>query len=183
MAGTTVTDYLELDRAAEWKSEYHDGGMIPLAAVSFQHARLVAHAAAALYNGLRGGPCTVACLPIRVCVSPRQYLYPDLVVVCGKPQFTDEQVDTITNPKVIVEVLSPSTADYDQGGKFDLYRQLASFEEYVLISQDRSRVMVYRKQSSTKWTLDIVTGFESIVKLDSIRVEFPLSELYEGILE
>ena len=179
----TVKEYLELDRAAELKSEYHDGEVFPIAAVSFNHAQLVVRASVALHSRIRPGACTIGSSPIRVRVSPSRYLYPDLVVVCGKPQFTDEQVDTLTNPKVIVEILSPSTADYDQGGKFDLYRQLASFEEYVLISQDQSRVMVYRKQSSTKWTLDIITGFDSIVKLDSIQVEFPLSELYEGIIE
>ena len=82
---------------------------------------------------------------IRVRVSPKKYLYPDLLVYCGEPQLTDEVEDTITNPKVIVEVLSPSTANYDQGGKFRLYQQLPSFEEYVLVSQDTPRVEVSRK--------------------------------------
>lgn len=179
----TVKEYLELDRAAELKSEYHDGEMFPIAAVSFHHAQLVAQTSAALYNCLRGRPCTVACSPIRVRVSPSQYVYPDILVICGKPQFTDEHVDTITNPKVIVEVLSPSTADYDSGGKFRLYRRLESFQEYLLVAQDEAKVEVYRKQSEASWNIEIVTGLDGIVKLDSVQVEFPLSDLYEGVFE
>lgn len=107
----------------------------------------------------------------RVRISPSQFVYPDVTVICGQPAFTDEQIDTITNPKLIVEVLSPSTADYDHGGKFELYQQLATFEEYMLVSQDRIKVKVFRKRSSTVWTMETFTGAEAIVKLDSVQVE------------
>ncbi len=179
----TVKEYLELDRAAELKSEYHDGEVFPIAAVSFRHGRLAVRAGRILDTQLSKNSCEIASSPVRVRVSATQYVYPDLVVVCGKPQFTDEHVDTITNPKVIVEVLSPSTADYDQGGKFELYQQLGTFEEYMLVSQDQVKVKVFRKQSSTMWTMETFTGAEAIIRLDSLPVEFPLSELYEGILE
>ncbi|MBL8211527.1 MAG: Uma2 family endonuclease [Bryobacterales bacterium] len=178
----TVKEYLELDRAAERKSEYHDGELFPIVAVTLNHARLHGRVFQALDARLRTVSC-FASVANRVRVSPSQFLYPDVTAICGQPEYTDEQVDTITNPKVIVEVLSPSPADYDHGGKFALYRELASLEEYVLVSQDQIEVEVYRKQSQTWWTLEILRGPEAIVRLKSVPVEFPLSELYEGILE
>jgi Uma2 family endonuclease len=179
----TVEEYLALDRAAELKSEYHDGELYPIAGVSLKHGRLALRAGMAIESRIAERSCLTAVSPVRVRVSASKYIYPDLVVVCGDPFFTDEHVDTITNPKVIVEVLSPSTADYDSGGKFRLYRTLDSFQEYVLISQDEAEVQVYRKKSSEFWNIEIVTRLDAMVRLESIQVEFPLSEVYRGILE
>ena len=178
----SVKEYLDLDRVAERKSKYHDGELFPLVAVTLNHARLHGRVFQALDARLRTGSC-FASVANRVRVSSTQFVYPDVSVICGQPAYTDEQIDTITNPKLIVEVLSPSTADYDNGGKFELYQQLETLEEYVLVSQDQVRVKVYRKQSNTVWTMEILTGPTAILKLHSVPVEFPLSELYEGILE
>jgi len=178
----TPEEYLALDRDAELKSEYHDGELFPVAAASFRHARLVGRGFSAIESRLRGKDCAAAVSPLRVRVSPTQFVYPDIAVVCGKPQFTDEQVDTITNPKVIVEVLSPSTQDYDYGGKFGLYRRLASLQEYVLVSQDEVKVEVFRKQTEMLWTFETIAGAEATLRLDSLGVEVPLAEVYEGIL-
>ena len=103
------------------------------------------------------------------------------MIVCGKPVFTDEAADPITNPKLIVEVLSPSTADFDYGGKFALYRRLPSLEEYILIAQDRPNVDVFLKTPDARWLLTSYEGLQATAKLDSLDIALPLAELYAGV--
>ncbi|MBS1826336.1 MAG: Uma2 family endonuclease [Acidobacteria bacterium] len=90
---------------------------------------------------------------MRVRISATQYVQPDLIVICGQPAFTDETDPSLTNPSVIIEILSPSTAGYDYSGKFQLYRQLPSFEEYLLVAQDQSRIGVFRRMNDGRWLL------------------------------
>lgn len=177
----SVEEYLRVDRAAELKSEYHDGDMFPIAAVSLQHAVIVPNVCYSLIGSLKGGRCRVASSPIRVRVSPTKFVYPDIMVYCEQPDLTDEVRDTITNPKVIVEILSPSTADYDYGGKFTFYRLLASFEEYLLVAQDQPRVEVFRKMPDSRWLLTTYEGLEASVKVESVEISLPLSEFYAGV--
>ena len=108
---------------AEVPSEFHDGEMFPIEAVSVAHARLSKKVLAWFDNNLSGTGCEVLGAPLRVRVSPTKFVLPDLLVMCGAPALTDEHQDTITNPKVIIEILSPSIADYDYGRKFALYRR------------------------------------------------------------
>jgi Uma2 family endonuclease len=119
---------------------------------------------------------------MRVRVSPTHFVYPDLLVVCGNPSLTDESVDTLTNPKVVFGVLSPSTADYDRGGKFELYRELPSFEEYVLVSQDRQRVETFSRTQAGDWLLKRYDGPAASLALSSLGIPIPLAEIYSGIL-
>lgn len=114
-------------------------------------------------------------------MSPTKFVYPDLTVICGKPALTDEHQDTVTNPKVIVEIVSPSTADFDMGGKFRLYRNLDSFEEYVLISQDVQQAEIHRKAPDGSWVMRTVQGDGAMIRLQSIAVDFPLTALYDGL--
>ena len=176
----SVEEYLELDEAAEHKSEYHNGELFPMVDASFNHAVLGATISAAFSTRLRGSTCLGLQAP-RVRASSTQYVYPDFAVVCGKPQFATGHGETVENPKVIVEILSPSTADFDHGGKFELYRNLQSFEEYLLVSQDEPRVKIFRKQSPTLWSMNIVRGLDETVYVTSLGIEFPLNELYEGV--
>ena len=176
----TIEEYLALDRAAELKCEYHDGEFFPLASVSFRHARIASGVASCFRTRLRGTGWQEAISPIRVRVSPTKYVYPDIVVVCGEPSFTDEQVDTLTDMKLAVEVISPSTEDYDYGGKFAFYRRLESFSEYLLVSQSEAKVEIFRKQSPTSWTLDTIAGLDASVK--ALDIDIPLAEIYEGIV-
>jgi Uma2 family endonuclease len=118
----SVEEYLALDRVAEVPCEYHDGELFPVMAVTIEHGRITANTICRLSERLDGKPCRVVNSPVRVRVSPTKFVYPEILVVCGKMDVTDETQDTLTNPKVIVEVLSPSTAGYDYGGKFALYR-------------------------------------------------------------
>jgi Uma2 family endonuclease len=175
----TPDEYLAQDRAADWKSEYHDGDMFPVLAASRHHARCVLRIGSFLLNRLRGTPCEPWVGPIRVAVGANKYVYPDAMVICGEAKYADRFADTILNPKVIIEVLSPSTADYDYGGKFELYRSLPSVEEYLLVAQDEPHIDIYRRQSPTKWTFETITGLEAIVPLLSLNIELPLAEVYE----
>jgi Uma2 family endonuclease len=119
VAKLSVEEYLALDRAAEVKSEYHDGEMLPLVAVTLSHGLISFRFGVLLDRQLAKTGCRIVPSGLRVRVSPSKFVIPDLLVYCGKAELTDEHQDTITNPKVIVEVLSPSTADYDYGGKFN----------------------------------------------------------------
>ena len=182
-AKISVEEYLALDREAELKSEYHDGVLFPICAVSLAHGRLCSRFAHRLEERLEGGSCITAVSPVRVRVSRTKFVYPDIVVICGKPSFTDEHVDTITNPKVILEVLSPSTQDYDYGTKFKLYRELASLEEYVLVSQEAQRVEVFRRMANQEWRLTRYDGPDTSLPFESMSISIPLSEIYSGIVD
>ena len=177
----TAEAYLAIDRAAEWKSEFHDGEMFPMEAISLSHSRILDNLIFALRPRLRANGCEGLPGPLRVRASVSKYVYPDYQIVCGKAELTDEQADTVANPKVVIEILSPSTADYDHGGKFELYRQLLSVEEYVLISQSEPKVEVFTKQTDRNWSLTISYGPDHRVRLESVGIEFPLADLYDGV--
>ena len=177
----SVEEYLAIDRAAEIPSEYHDGEIFPLLATSLQHSLLHANLCRRLSERLDHTPCHVAGSSIRVRTSPTKFVIPDIAVYCGKPALTDEYQDTLTNPKVIVEILSPSTADYDYGGKFIQYRQLESFEEYVLVAQDKPRVEVFRKAGDKHWTITTYEGLDAVAAVETLSISLPLIEIYSGI--
>ncbi len=175
-----VEEYLAIDRAAGVKSEYHDGEMFPMEAVTLEHALIGTNVNALLKSQLLKTACRVVASALRVRVSPTKFVIPDMLVFCGKAELTDDHRDTITNPRVIVEVLSPSTADYDYGAKFSLYRRLPSFEEYVLVSQDAARVETFRKQEK-EWVLRTYEGLEVEVAIECLGISLALREVYEGV--
>ena len=177
----SVEEYLALDRAAEVKSEYHDGELFPLVAVNWEHAVISVNAGSVLRERLANATCRVAASPLRVRISASRFLLPDLMVVCGKPALADEHNDILTNPKVIVEILSPSTADYDYGQKFILYRHLESFEEYLLIAQDQARVEVFRKTPDKRWLISTYEGLDAVAHIESLGISFQLGEVYAGL--
>lgn len=179
----TVDEYLAADRIAELKSEYHEGEVFPIVAATLAHGRLAAQFIGGLVQRLKGGPCLVAASPVRVRISPTRFVYPDVMVICGAPVYTDAEADTITNPKAIVEILSPSTADYDYGAKFQFYRMLSSFEEYVLVSQNERRVEVFRRTPDKRWILSTYDGAHTSFPMDSLGLSIPLDDLYGGVIE
>ena len=176
----SVEEYLALDRVAEIKSEYHDGEMFPQVAVSWEHGVISVNIGALLRDRLAKTSCRVTST-VRVRVSPTAFVLPDVIVVCGKPALMDEHHDTLTNPKVIVEILSPSTADYDYGQKFILYRNLESFEEYILIAQDKARIEVFHKTAENRWLITTYEGLEAEAAIESLGISFRLAEVYDGV--
>ena len=133
----TPEAYLALERASETKHEYLNGEVLATGRASAQHVLLVTNLVAQLGLQLKVGPCRVYSASLRVRTAPTGlYTYPDVIVLCNEPRFSDEQEDTLLNPALIIEVLSESTKDYDRGGKFEQYRTIETFQEYPLRTQD-----------------------------------------------
>ncbi|MDP9169387.1 MAG: Uma2 family endonuclease [Acidobacteriota bacterium] len=175
-----VEQYLEIERAAEFRSEYIDGGMVAMAGGGRNHALIVAAAGARLYEQLRGKPCAVAGTDLRVFCEPAQVLtYPDIVVFCEPAKFLDGDADTLVDATVILEVLSRSTQNYDRGEKFRSYRGLPSFREYVLLAEDEIRAEHHVRQPDGSWLFRELNGPEIEIKLDSIGCRLTLGSLYE----
>ncbi len=177
----TEEQYLAIERAAEFKSEFLDGVMYAMSGGSPRHADLHGNIYAALHAMLRGSQCKPYNSDLRVRVSSRMYAYPDVSVVCGKLQLADEQKDILLNPIVIFEVLSPSTEQYDRGEKFQLYRTIASLREYVLVDQTKVRVEQYIYQDASTWILRDHQGLDAELKLGSISASLPLHLIYDGV--
>ena len=174
-------EYLALERAAEYKSEYLAGEIYAMSGASRRHNLVTLNIAAELRQQLRSTPCETYTGEMRVQVAAaRAYFYPDVVVVCGEPRFEDTELDTLLNPTVIVEVLSPSTERFDRGRKFLLYRQMQSLQEYVLVAQDAMRVEVFRRQGEM-WLFHDLSGTDAVLRLESVGCELPLRAIYERV--
>lgn len=178
----TEEQYLARERAALTKSEFHDGLMFAMASGSPNHSLLANRIGALLDRQLPAG-CRTFNSDLRVKVaSAGLYTYPDCSVVCGELELFGDQPDVVLNPLLIVEVLSPSTEAYDRGKKFELYRAMPSFREYLLVHQDRRRVEHYSKQDDGSWLLREHAGAESTVTIDRWPVRISLEELYASAL-
>ena len=187
----TVDEYLAIERAAEFKSEFYDGVMYPLqgpggpqgmAGAKFDHNLVKENLSVELANRLRGGPCRTLSSDMRVRIDATGlHTYPDLVVFCGAPEFADEKRDTLMNPVVIVEVLSPSTEKYDRGAKFRQYQRIPTLQEIVLVAQDEPLVERFVRQADESWALTAVTSLEGVFAFHSIPVTLPLTAIYDGV--
>lgn len=177
----TPDQYLALERQAEIKSEYCDGEMFAMAGASRAHNLIAGNLFRAIGNHLEGRPCEVYMSDMRVCVRRTGlYTYPDVVVVCGQPEFQDAHVDTLLNPTAIIEVLSSSTEVYDRGRESTHYRQVASLKEYVLIAQDEMEI-VHFVRTSNHWEVQDVQGPDEILRLTSIGCDIPLRAIYARV--
>lgn len=177
----TSDEYLALARAAETKSEYIDGRIYATSGTSWRHNVIIGNVYMALRSQFRGRPCNAYSIDMRVRVSETgMYTYPDVVALCGSPRFEDAHVDTLLNPTVIVEVLSPSTERYDRGVKFEHYRRLDSLHEYVLVAQDRVAVEHYLRRG-TQWLLTAYASLDEALALPTLDVEIPLADVYERV--
>ncbi|HET6762654.1 MAG TPA: Uma2 family endonuclease [Longimicrobiaceae bacterium] len=178
----TPQEYLAFERASESKHEYVDGEVRAMGGASLDHATIVSNVSGELRAQLRGRGCRVVTNDVRVKVeSASGYLYPDVTVVCGKPELEDDRFDTLMNPGLIVEVLSPSTGDYDRGKKWEKYRQIPSLREYVIISQDRAHVERYTRQGERFWVLFETADLDETVELTSIGAALRLGDVYEQV--
>jgi Uma2 family endonuclease len=179
----TVEAYLALERQSETRNEYLNGEMFAMTGASRRHNRIALNVAMTLDRQLAGRGCEVFVSDMRVQVSAgHHFTYPDVVVACGEPRFTDGEVDTLLNPSLIVEVLSASTERYDRGAKFASYRTLPSLAEYVLISQDRVHVEHFVRQGSGAWLLTETDVREDSVELPSIGCALALTDIYQRAL-
>lgn len=175
-------DYLELESAAETKSEYRDGKIVPMTGGSTNHNRLAGNFYAHLNFALRGQDYQVFIGDVRLWIPDYcLYTYPDVMLISGKPIFHKSRNDTVTNPSIIVEVLSKSTRDYDKGGKFDAYRSIPEFKEYIIIDQYTVNIEHFVKTSEGKWLLTEYKMMDTILELSAIEFQIQISDIYQGI--
>jgi Uma2 family endonuclease len=178
----TETEYLALERAADYRSEYYRGEIFAMAGASNEHNLIVNNLNFHLFTHLRGRGCRMYTFEMRLRINAtRLYTYPDAMIVCGKSLYADDHVDTIVNPLVIVEVLSDSTESYDKGKKFDHYRQVPTVQEYILISQEIPQIERRVRVSATEWRLHVYDGLESVLPLDPIETSITLAQVYLDI--
>lgn len=178
----TVDEYLESERQAETKSEFYAGEMFARSGASRRHNRISANCMIAFGNALRDRDCDVFGSDMRVATSPDGlYTYPDLSITCAAPQFLDTHTDTLLNPTLIIEVLSPSTRNYDRGSKFTLYRAIPSLRDYLLISQDSVHVEHYSRQSASDWLLHESRDLADTLHLSSLNIAIPFAEIYRRL--
>ena len=178
----TVDEYLELEEKAEFKSEFVNGDIIPMAGATANHNVLTAKFLARILLALEDLDYAVFMSDMRLWMPDhKRYTYPDVLVVKGQPSFTDEKQTGITNPCLIVEVLSNSTGEYDRENKFKLYRSIPSFQEYILVDQTDYGIEQYAKQADGKWILSDYVGEDAILKLESVNFEISLRDLYKRV--
>ncbi len=178
----TAEEYLARERRAETKSEYFEGEIFAMSGASPAHVLVVTNVVRELSGQLRKRDCTVYSTDLRVKVSASGlYTYPDVVVVCGEPHFEDQHADTLLNPKVIVEVLSKTTQDYDRGAKFEQYRTIESFAEYVLIAQEKVHVEHFVRQPDGRWILSETNRLDDCIQVESVGARLALADVYEKV--
>lgn len=184
VARLSPEEYLAFERASHTRHEYVNGEVYAMGGASLRHATIVSNIAGSLSAQLRGGACRVLVTDMRVKVSRAgDYVYPDVVAVCGVPALEDSQFDTLLNPVLIVEVLSPSTKNYDRGEKWEKYRQIASLRDYIVVAQDRVHVERYTRQGEGFWLLSEESELSATLQLDSIGCTLALRDIYENAFD
>ena len=177
----TPEEYLVMEREAAFKSEYRDGKIVAMPGASRQHNLITVNLSSGLHIQLLERGCEVYVNDMRVKVSNTGlYTYPDVVVVCDEPRFDDNHFDTLLNPTVLVEVLSPSTENYDRNDKFLSYQTLESLQEYILVSQNGVHVEQYIHQDG-KWVLREFRSLDDVLQIASIECELALRAIYAKV--
>ena len=179
----TEAEYLAIERdAVDGKSEFYDGEMFAMSGGTRWHSKIGTNVTGEFRDKLRRHRCQPFNAELRVRVDETGlYTYPDLSVVCGEPTFVDDTMDTLTNPTLIVEVLSESTESYDRGKKFQHYQQIPSLKEYLLVSQDDPRIEQFVRQDDGGWLLRETLGLKSRLKLPSLGITISLAEIFADV--
>lgn len=177
----TPAEYLALERQAELKHEYIDGRIIPWLGATLAHCEIMGNLTFVLHSCFKGRACQVYASQMRVrAAHGRSYLYPDVVAIRGEMQAADDVWDTLTNPTLIIEVLSPSTEAYDRGEKFAHYRTIETLQQYMLVAQDRPVVDVFARHGEF-WRVQTITDLDQAVELTSVGCTIPLRDIYENV--
>ena len=175
-------EYLAWERKQPFKNEYHNGQVVAMSGASRSHNRITVDITVQLSNQLMDSGCEVFASEMRVRTSPTiSYYYPDVIVVCGEPGFENDTFDTLLNPMLVIEVLSPSTAAFDRGEKFEHYKQIASLQKYILVSQNNVCVEHYRRQGS-QWIHNTFEHLEDMLPLVSIECTLPVRAIYRRVM-
>ncbi len=175
-------EYLALEEAADYKSEYIDGEIIPLTGKSTNHNQIAGNFSAGLNFAFKTQDYEVFMSDVRLWIPKgRIYTYPNVMIVAGEPEYFNDRTDTITNPKVIIEVLSDSTKGYDREGKFEFYRTIPSFEEYLLIDQTKIYIEQYSKTANKRWSFREYDVEDQAIALTSVQFEISFGDVYNKV--
>ncbi|MDJ0619388.1 MAG: Uma2 family endonuclease [Calothrix sp. MO_192.B10] len=178
----TLEEYRTLEEKADFRSEYHDGRIIPMSGGTINHNRIVRNLVSILDTASRQKSYEVFTSDLRLWIQ--RYLkgtYPDVMVIADKPVFNDNRTDEVLNPCLIMEVLSKSTEGYDRGDKFLYYRSIPEFKEYLLVSQSEYFIEHYRKTGEGQWLLQEYRGDEGEIALESVGVSLVIKDMYKGV--
>ena len=174
-------EYLAFERESQERHEYYKGEIFAMSGASFKHNIIEDNVRGTLYSYLKGKKCRSFGSNLRIHIPKNTlYTYPDILIVCDEPKFIDNEVDTLLNPAVIIEILSPSTANYDRGAKFDLYREIESLKEYILIDSSTIHFVHYVKNPDSTWTLSESKDVNAPFYITTIGLQISLSHVYNG---
>ncbi len=175
-------DYLGEERTALNKSEYYKGAIFAMAGATKEHNKIVASIIVAIGAHLKGNSCAFFPSDLRVHNTENSlYTYPDVTIVCGEEEYLDEKFDTLLNPTVIFEVLSPSTEDYDRGTKFKLYRSIPSLKNYILVSSTEYLAEIYTRTENDEWVLHTAKKRDSHIHISAIDYDLSLKDIYAQV--
>jgi Uma2 family endonuclease len=177
---TSPKEYLEMERASDEKHEYFDGHIYLMSGASLKHAKVAMNLAVEIGSHLKEKKCKALAETMRVTTKTKDaYMYPDLLIYCDNEELEDDKFDTLLNPSVIVEILSPSTRSIDKGRKFLYYQGIPSLKEYFMIDTLKQRVYIAKKQTNGKWAFENTIEDGSIL-IETIQFDLPLSVIYKG---
>lgn len=179
----TPEEYLAMEEVADYKSEYFQGEIFAMSGGSANHSTITSNCITGLNLALKAKPCRVFESNMRLLVKRNGlYTYPDVMVVCGKVEFVPKRNDTLTNPVIIVEVLSPSTRDYDRVKKFALYKPLDSLREYLLVDSEQIHVTHLRRTDpESAWTIEMYDDLQTVLHLDSVGCDLALAQIFDKV--
>ena len=179
----TPEEYLALEEEAEYKSEYYQGEIFAMSGASINHNRIAGNIHTAFNIAFVDGSCEAFMGDVRVLVKENGlYTYPDIVTVCGELDFAPDRDDTITNPIVIIEVLSKSTEGYDRGAKFELYRALPTLQDYILVDQYKIHVEQFHRLDDGRWILQEFNQPEDTLAIESVEFEMSIERIYQRVV-
>ena len=181
---TTAEEYLEIERASLLeKHELHEGTIVTMTGASLKHNQIVRNIIVSIGSYLKGKSCSVFPSDLRTKILTQDsFTYPDVSIVCGEPELLDEHFDTLLNPSVIIEVLSPSTEEHDKGFKFFHYMQIPSLKEYIIISSTEIYIHISRKQEDSSWKFEKTTDINTSLFISTIEYNIPLNDIYDEVI-
>ncbi|MCC5620219.1 Uma2 family endonuclease [Nostoc sp. CHAB 5715] len=178
----TPKEYLELEEAADYRSEYINGQIIPMAGGTVNHNQIALNLSTELNFAFKKQNYRVFMGDVRLWIlQKRTYTYPDVMILAGEPEFFNNRKDIILNPQIIVEVLSKSTKGYDREDKFQAYRTISTFQEYLLIDQTQIHVDQFSKTGKKQWTLREYDEEDEAIALVTVPFEISLQDLYNKV--
>lgn len=175
-------DYLEAEREAFEKHEYYKGEIFAMSGASFPHNKIFSNIFGELAWKLKGKKCIPFGSDLRIHIPTNSlYTYPDISIICGEMELTDDKFDTATNPSVIIELLSPSTRDYDKGSKFTLYRDIETLKEYIQIDSTKIFVEKFIRHADNSWLLTEYKLLTDVFSISTVDINLTLTDIYEGV--